>query len=154
MDSNNVMPYIDVMPSTMEQLTKFEMMFISEMENKNPLEIAIQLKAMEELISNLRANNKVRDYIMSEIDKYPEKSFKYQGATFEKAETGVKYDYSQCGDSVLNKLEEQSKKVSKELKERQKMLQIIKEPVANPETGEVINPALRTSNSYVKISLK
>lgn len=154
MESNNVMYYVENLPSTNEQIDKFEAMFIAEMEEKNPLEIAIQLKAMEELVSRLRANNKVREFIMTEVDKYPEKSFEYHGNKFEKAETGVKYDYSKCNDDKFNKLNIGKKEIDKQLKERQKFLQLLKEPVADVDTGEVINPALKTSNTYVKITLK
>jgi len=91
--SDNVMYYVDQLPSTIESIEKFEAHFISEMEDKNPLQIAVQLKALEELVKRLRANNRVRNYIMSEVDKYPEKIFENNVAKFEKAETNVKYNY-------------------------------------------------------------
>ncbi len=156
MQSENVMYYVDVMPSTIEQLKTFEAKFVQEMECENPLKIAVQLKAMEELVSNLRKNECVREYIMSEVDKYPEKTFEANGATFEKSETGVKYDYSKCGDSVLSDLETKKKEIDKELKVRQKFLQTLDETteVFSKETGELLSKPLRTSNTYVKVSLK
>ena len=154
MQSQNVMYYVDQLPSTLEQLDIFEAKFISEMEEKEPLKIAVQLKAMEELVKRLRANERVRDYIMFEVDKYPEKKFEVNGAIFEKSETGIKYDYSKCEDSKFIMLDKAKKQIDKDLKERQKFLQMLKEPIADPGTGEIINPPLRTSNTYVKVSLK
>lgn len=154
MQSENVMYYVENLPSTNQQLDTFEAHFIAEMERENPLKIAVQLKAMEELVKRLRANENVRDYIMNEVDKYDEKTFESNGAKFEKAETGVKYDYSKCNDTKVSQLLKAKSTIDKQLKERQKLLQTIKEPIADPETGEIINPALRMSNTYVKVTLK
>jgi len=154
--SDNVMYYVDQLPSTIESIEKFEAHFISEMEDKNPLQIAVQLKALEELVKRLRANNRVRNYIMSEVDKYPEKIFENNVAKFEKAETNVKYNYSKCNDTVINDLMIEQQEQDKKIKKRQEFLKNldIDNPVADTKTGEILNKPLKMSNSYVKITLK
>ncbi len=77
------------------------------------------------------------------------------GCKLERAETGVKYDYSKCNDEVWDDLDAQIKKLTNEKKEREKFLKSIPdEGIANPETGEIINKPVRTATDNFKITLK
>lgn len=76
------------------------------------------------------------------------------GTEFTLKEVGVKYDYSNCGDFVLNDLTKQVEELNEKIKDRQKFLKSIKEVeiIINKETGEVceIRPPQKTSStSYV-----
>ena len=149
--------YITGLPTTNSQIITFVEKFVKELDAGyiEPETTAICLKAMEELVKALRANPKVRDIIMQAVDKYPEKVFEYQGAKFEKAETGVKYDYSICGSTVWEKLSQELEQISLKLKEQEKFLKALGDnEVPDPETGEILHPPAKTSNSYVKITLK
>lgn len=151
--------FITVLPSTISQIKTFTQMFISEMEAGyvSPTDIAIQLKAMEELIKTLRANPNIRRMIMDEIDKHPEKTFIENGATFEKSETGVKYDFTSCGSSKWDKLKAEKSELDIKIKAEETFLKSLintETETFDSETGEQIIPPLKTSSSYVKVSLK
>lgn len=152
--------YITVLPTTQSEIYTFIEQFRAEMSSGyiEATKVAIQLKAMEELIKQLRADPIIRDLIMEEVDKHPEKVFEIQGAKFEKSETGVKYDFTGCNSSVWNDLNDKRKKIDESVKEEEKRLKslLFNENIEayDKNTGEKINPPSKTSNTYVKIILK
>ena len=149
--------YITGLPTTVSQRYTFIDKFVSELQAGyiEPETTAICLKAMEDLVKDLRTNPEVRKIIMDAVDKYTEKSFEYQGAKFEKAETGVKYDFTSCSSTKWKRLKEEIDVLSEQLKMHEEFLKKIgNNEVFDPETGERLYPPVRTSNSYVKITLK
>jgi len=120
--------------------------------SENPLKIAIQLKAMGEIISSLTKDADIKSLILDEAEKYPEKSFDDYGARFEKKEVGVKYDYSNDGKWV--KINNEIKVLSILRKDREDLLKTIKsENVADSESGEILNPPIKKS-SGVQVIVK
>ena len=149
---------INVLPSTRSQIQTFTEKFIKEMESGivESTKVALQLKAMEELIKTLRSNKTIRELIMDEVDKHPEKSFVVEGAKFEKAETGVKYDYSNTGSTKLNNLYKQRDEINGQIKALEELLQALgksDQEVYDEASGELLQPPVRKSNSYIKITL-
>ena len=71
-------------------------------------------------------------------------------------EVGTKYQYDQCNDSVWADLKAQAEEITKKLKEREKFLQTLPTDgsVINPETGEPIYRAAKTSTTSVTVTLK
>jgi hypothetical protein len=122
----------------------------------NPLDVAIQLKAMELASDRIRKETKVE--LLNEVSKYPESKFTYNGNTITKAEHGTKYDFSKCGDTMLIDLEAKLAELQKEVDDRKTFLKAIKAPleVFNSITGEVsfIVPPTKTSQSGINISIK
>jgi vacuolar-type H+-ATPase subunit I/STV1 len=108
----------------------------------NVLNIEIQLKNLEETIKAIRANEKVKDCIHFELAKYAESTFQYNNVRFTKKQV-ARYDYT--NDSKWNKLNEQ-------IKEHEAMLKNLKEPVADIETGEIYQPAMRKSTDSYSIT--
>lgn len=152
--STDISKYIEGLPSKLDQLKVIEAKFVAGMEGKDPLKVAVQLKTLEDLVKNLRSNTVIRSYIMNEADKYPDKTFKIDGVGFEKSETGVKFDFSKCEDSEYDELIKKKATIDNKIKSKTAFLKKLKEPYVKIDTGEIINPPLRTSNSYIKISLK
>ena len=74
----------------------------------NPLDVELKLKAMEETIKQLRSDEEIRAFVLSEAEKYG-KSFEWRGAKMSIREVGVKYDYSSTGDSEWAILDAQIK---------------------------------------------
>lgn len=76
------------------------------------------------------------------------KDYVKYGVELSEGMTGVKYDFSKCGDLVFKDISDLASRVDRELKERQEFLKTIKEPleVVNPDTGETytINPPTKT----------
>ena len=122
---------------------------------ENPLKIAVHLKALEEVVSILRKDKEIQEYILDEALKENYKSFKSYGAEITVKETGVKYDYMICNDATLGDLYGQLEVLKKKIKDRENMLKTIsKDSPAVSMDGEILNPPLKTSKTGISINLK
>ncbi len=125
----------------------------------NPLEAVVKVKSISEVINAVLKDQSVVDQVITELEKYGKAEKPgYNGAIVEARETGVKYDYSICGDIVWNELNSQLDELKEAIKVREKYLKAIKsrKPEIDPETGEVyeIIPPVRTSTSTFAITFK
>jgi hypothetical protein len=124
----------------------------------NPLDIHYQVKAMEDFIKILTGNSRYKDYVLTEGMKHG-KSFEFNGSKMEIKETGVKYDYSKCGDQAWDGFESLLSEIKELQKEREKFLKSLPaegiEIVSN-ETGEVIKlyPPSKSSTTSIAVTLK
>lgn len=120
----------------------------------NPLDVELQLKAMEETIKQLRSDEDIRQFVLSEAEKHG-KSFEWRGAKMSIREVGVKYDYSTSGDSEWAILDAQIKELTEKRKAREKFLQNIPEMgTVSPETGETIYRPAKSSTTSIAVTLK
>lgn len=120
----------------------------------DPITAHINLSRMEEAIKRVKNNGEVRDIVLKELSKYGQKHT-FGDCTLEEAEAGVKYDYSECGDSILNELENLKNDIEIKIKARQQMLKHIPlSGMADPETGEVILPPTKSSKTIIKTTFK
>ena len=69
----------------------------------DPITAHINISRMEAAIKLFKENTYVRDITLRELAKYG-KSHQFGDCRLEEAESGVKYDYSMCGDSRLNNM--------------------------------------------------
>lgn len=118
----------------------------------NPLVSAQMLKSLEDIIKALRDDKEIKEYILSEADKYGEKSFDFEGCKFTKRET-PRYDFKNCNDSTLKMLEMQENDIKGKVKARKDMLKKLEEPTPDAETGEVINPPTVNKTSVLSVTL-
>lgn len=119
----------------------------------NPLDVELKLKAMEETIKQLRSDEEIRAFVLSEAEKYG-KSFEWRGAKMSIREVGVKYDYAATGDSEWAILDAQIKELSEKKKAREKFLQAIPDMgTVSPETGETIYRPAKTSTTSIAVTL-
>jgi len=148
---------INVMPSNKAQVISFvqQTKDIILSGNENPLKIAVQLKALEELIKKLRTDEQIQDYTLEQALLENAKTFTAYGAEIQIKEMGTKYDYSDCNDSLLDGLYYKMDKLKTEIKDRETMLQTISEknPVISPE-GEILNRPTKRSKTGISITLK
>ena len=120
----------------------------------NPLDIEVRLKAMEELVKQLRGDPEVKAAVIAEAEKYG-KSFEYMGCKISVREGGVKYDYAGTGDSEWAILDAESKEIAEKKKDREKFLQSIPpEGTVSPTTGEQIFAPAKSSQTTVAVTLK
>ncbi len=70
----------------------------------DPLIIHLQVKCMEDVVKQINANSIYKKSVVDAAEKMGGKSFDFHSSKFEIKETGVKYDYSQCGDIVYEKM--------------------------------------------------
>lgn len=150
--------YLAVLPQSYSEISTFVNLFVNEVKAGyvSPVIVATQLKAIEELVKILRAHSELRDLIMDEVTKYPDKTIPVNGAKIEKAETGVKYDFSVCNSSVLNDLYTQLDNLSQKVKAQETFLKSLlntDNEVFDPQTGERLFPPVKSSTSFVKITL-
>lgn len=109
-------------------------------------------KKLEELFKQY--NEAVRQLSKGKIKLHKGESYITHGVEITEAETGVKYDYSKCNDSEWNSLTEKIEPLIELRKSREKFLQSIRKDWIDEETGEVINPPLRTGSTSYKLTFK
>ena len=149
---------LGLMASTSTQIDTFSDGVIESVKNGEvkALSVVVQLKAME--LASERIKKEIKDNLMREVDKYPEKDFVYMGNKIAKAEHGTKYDFTKCGDPEWESLDQQRSSIAKAIKEREEFLKTIKGmiTVINPLTGELCEllPPTKTSVSGINISIR
>lgn len=120
----------------------------------DPITIYINISRMENAIKAFKENDQVRDITLRELSKYG-KSHPFGDCRLEEAESGVKYDYSMCGDSKLQNMYAMMEALKADIKERESTLKAL--PVsgmADPDTGEVLFPPARSSKTILKVTFK
>lgn len=125
-------------------------------ENIDPLKVSLQLRMMEDLVKALRGDSEISELIENEFNKHSEKELELHGATFTKREVGVKYDFTNCGDSAWHQINGELGRHKQSLKDRETFLKTIKEgmDIPDPETGEILSPPGKTSTTKIVVNLK
>ena len=118
----------------------------------NPVEFIVKLKGLQQALSIVEKDRDVRDTVLREIYKHG-KQATWSGATIATRETGVRYDYTACGDPVYNDLARQRDELDKRLKEREAFLKTVPDGATMvwDETGEIytLHPPVRVgAESY------
>jgi hypothetical protein len=108
--------------------------------NHDPLAVHLCLRAMEELIRKVKDG--IIEQVLAEAEKYG-KIFDFHGSQFQITSRRT-FDYS--GDSVWAELDNSKKK-------REEMLKHLSAPVADPETGEMIMPAVSKTTQVLSVTL-
>lgn len=147
-----------ILPTTTEECARFAKAVIQSVKDgeANALEVHVMLKAFEKASEAIL--DCIRDNVMTQMDRYSEKSVELMGARIDKAEVGVKYNYAYSGDPIWETRKSILNTATDMLKEREVFLRSLKEPlmVLYEATGEVIkiNPPMKTSTSGLKVTLK
>ncbi len=150
--------YLTVLPSTADEVKRFSTQIINQVKSgeENPLKLLVLLRALESTAETIRKG--IETNIMSEVDKYSEKSFEAYGARIERAEVGTSYDYEICQDKDWEQFSVTEKTAAANRKDRETFLRSLREPmdVLDRETGELvtIHPPFKRSKSGVKVFLK
>lgn len=144
-------------PFTKAQQSGFVELLVAQIEDGeiSPVEAVVKAKALYETIGAFLKDDRTNEYVLKECDKYGKGEFpSFSGATIQVRETGVKYDYMNCGDPEYTNLLKQEQEISSARKKREKYLSAITKTKTeiNEETGEIytLNPPVRTGKvSYV-----
>ena len=122
----------------------------------NPLELSAKLKALEEATKIIR--KQIHESLMSEAEKYPEKTFQAFGMTFTKAEHGTKYDFTVCGSHDWESLTQEIDILTAKRKKVEEFLKALSAPIVtvDEETGEAVRvrPPSKTSTAGINHSIK
>lgn len=74
------------------------------------------------------------------------------GFKLERAEVGVKYDYASCEDTAWEQMDAERKGLAARIKEREKWLKMLPGPMADPDTGNVVTPPVKSSKTTLKFT--
>jgi len=140
---------IRLMPESKEQVKNFIELAVNQIlsGDVNAAEIAVYLKTMEDVVKGIRDNQDIKDMLIDEVgDK-----LEIGNAALTVVETS-RYDYSK--DDRWKSLSHDINHLSEHKKAREKMLQTLEKEVADPDSGELIKPAEKTTVKTIRITLK
>lgn len=149
---------ITAIPSTKSDIEAFANNIIELVKegNVNALKLKSFLKAFEKISE--KVDKETRHEQLIEANKYSEKSFFAFGAKIEVKEVGVRYDFSECNDSVLKRMYDKMEILKAEIKVREEFLKTIKTTLSvnDEETGEVMElfAPKKTSTTSLAFSFK
>lgn len=155
---NSPQGLLNLMPSTMDQINSFSSGIIRAVKegNVNPLDVMLQMKAMEKSFENIK--NQIKENVNREADKYPGVTFNYRGVELVKGDVKTEYDYTVCNDTVWERRNTDAESAKRLLDERQSFLKSLKEPITTVDemTGEIvtIRPPLKKSTPGVKFYIR
>lgn len=123
----------------------------------NPLDLPVKKKCIEQALDAALKNTGVQSAIIEEINKHG-KSASHLGAKLEVMEAGVRYDYSNCNDSELMRLEADLLAATNAVKLRQQFLKSLPaegQTIVSQLTGEVetIYPPTKSSTTTIKTTM-
>ncbi len=144
-------PAIKINPTNKAELSVYVKSLKDELlsGNYDMLQVAGLSKSMEETAKQLKADVDIKDAIMEEAAKYPDKTIDLDKFKLTKKDA-VTYDYSQCGDQVYNQMVEDKDQLDEQIKARKEMLKT----GVDPSTGETFDKPLKKSTSTISVSLK
>ena len=123
----------------------------------DPIKAVVQAKSLVETLTLFLKDKGVNDLVLLEVEKYGKQTSK-DGATIAIKEVGSKWDYSECGDPIYNRLSSQKAEIEEKLKEREVLFKATREPrtEVDEETGEVytVNPPSKSSTTSYAITFK
>lgn len=124
----------------------------------NPLNVHLQLKAMEEICKSISENKEYKDALLEMAGTHG-KSFEYLNAKIDTREVGTKYDFSKCNDNEQFILASKLEATKSELKAREDFLKkcpIEGTQILDKDTAELITiyPPLKTSTTSLVVTLK
>lgn len=144
---------LSALPDTKEEQARF--VGLAKMEILNGVfdarELLFRRKMIEDTLSQIFDDQDVKRHLMDEIGKYGKEGAGWGDAKIT-VESRKSYSYEYCGDTELSTLTTEKERLDKSLKDRQKFLQTLSKPVADPESGELIYPAAYTQTDYFKVS--
>lgn len=122
---------------------------------QNPLDVHLSRVKMEKILKGINDNPEIQEAVMREFEKHGQKNLEYNGVLLQQQESGVKYDFSGCGDAVMDEYLKQQEELKEKIKEREKFLKNIPSSgVVDPETGAFIYPPAKSSKTIIKTTLK
>jgi hypothetical protein len=151
------------LPELTTKITKSDIKTISNnmvadiLNNGHIIESADALNKMETLIKEIKSNPDWIDYLREQVAMNGASVITSSGTKLELAEVGIKYDFSKCGDEMLNDLLAEEQRIDELVKERQTFLKTI--PVSGIDvvtiSGELVRlyPPSRSSTSSIKTTI-
>jgi hypothetical protein len=149
METQTAISTLSILPSTKAQRQSFVEMAVNEILSGdiNPLNVELTLKSAIDTLEEIRKNNRVKSLVMSEADKYSEKTFSVGNFRITKTSKSTN-DFSGC-DPHLDSLYFQMEQLKAQIKARESLVKT----GVDSSTGEVFKPVKTTVNEFLKIEL-
>lgn len=158
MDNLTTTGILSIFDTTKEQRASFAIDLVNRVKEGeiSALKAHLQVKAMEDIIDEVKANTEYKACLLDEANKYG-KTFEHLNGKFSVKEVGTKYDYSVCNDAEINDILQQQAEIAEKVKARQKFLQTV--PTKGMEIRledelVTIYPPSKSSTTSVTVSLK
>jgi len=121
----------------------------------NALQAGVHISAVMKVCEEVK--EAIRSEVITEVGKYG-KTAEVWGTEVTVKESGTKYDYSHCGDVVLNNLNDEMNALSAQIKQRQSFLKTLSgsTTLVNEDTGEIytVHPPRKTSTTTYAVTHK
>ena len=117
-----------------------------------------KVEVLKNSLEELKKDSDVRDCILREVETYGKYGAERKGVKVCQAEVGVKYDFENCNDRIIEELLIQQEEIKNKIKERTDFLKNIPDggiTELDEETGEyrrIVKPA-KSSTTTFKITL-
>jgi len=146
---NEAMSVLMSAPENKEQIKTFTDSIIEGIieGDLDVMNLAKQVKILKDTIKKIEDSDKYKDALIKETEKYPEKEVDYHGAVFTVKESGVRYDFKGCNYSEYIDVLDKKKSI-------ENMLKNLSTSMVDPNTGEEVFKAVKTSTTTVSVNLK
>lgn len=148
---------LKTLPSTKQKINMFSNNLLEMVDNGevDPLQIYVQLKSFEKVFKTMNENERFKALVRDSAELHG-KDFERFGANLKLTETGVKYDYSECGHTTYNELAAKAEKIEIEMKYIEGVLKVLKGPTVLKinDKDVTVNPPKKSSTSSVTVSFK
>lgn len=148
---------LGTLPSTKQQIQIFSSNLLEMVDNGevDPLQIYVQLKSFEKVFKTMNENERFKGLVRDSAELHG-KEFERFGASLKLSETGVKYDYSECGHTEYNELSAKAEKLKLEMKHIEEKLKAIKVATVFKIYGKEVTcyPPVKHSTGSVNVSFK
>ncbi len=119
---------------------------------EDPVKALVIGKKLDELAKQY--NESIRQQVSGKIKLQKGESYRRYDVEITEEETGVRYDYSHCNDAEWNQITKELEPLLLKRKQREEFLKTIRKEFVDEETGEIIQPPIRSGKLGYKLSLK
>jgi len=153
MEQMTTISAIKLMPYSKDERAKFIQLTVDELLSGNYsveqiAEIFVALKSIEETVKAIQSNGDVREYLE---DLMHGKEIELNGASITISE---RKSFTYDSDIRWCELEQKIQALKDEQKKLEGLMKAIKAPVADAETGELIQPARWTASKVFTVKIK
>jgi hypothetical protein len=155
-DPEQPLNLLEQFSTSAEGIAKFAHKVITEVEEgrADALRVAILMKTLEKIYE--RVNDKLGPYYRTAAEKFGEKPFPYHGAEVVVADTGTRYDYTECNHPGWNDLKKTADETKAQMDDYETLLKALKSPTDLIIEGEgvTVNPPTKKAKAGIKITIK
>ena len=160
MDQMTINSVITLFPETKSQQKSFVEQLVENVLSGeiNPLKAEIQMCNIEQVVKSYRKDERVKEVVLEEAEKYSKKTFDFENANVQIKEVGVKYNFDEVGFKKYNEICDEIRKLTEAKKLLESEMKLKKEVwiYTDPETGETyeVNPVAKSSTTQAVITIK